>query len=65
MASVKITYFCGCGFRTEALEEATKHSDEKGHTMDVQGIIHTSKKKPEPALVIPRKSVSVKGTAED
>ena len=54
MASVRITYFCGCGFRTEALEAAIRHSEEKMHTLDVHGIITSPKKKPEQVLVAPR-----------
>lgn len=39
MASIKIQYNCGCGYHTDKLEEAVKHSDAKKHSLTVQGEI--------------------------
>ncbi len=37
--AVKIRFNCGCGFKTERIEEAIRHSKEQGHTLSVQGEI--------------------------
>ena len=39
MARLKVKYQCGCGYSTSELEEATKHSDEKKHTLTATGTI--------------------------
>lgn len=39
MASVNVAYHCGCKFSTKKLEEATKHADEKKHTLTAHGEI--------------------------
>lgn len=39
MASVSIKYGCGCGYRTDKLEEAIKHSDQDNHSLTVLGTI--------------------------
>jgi len=39
MASMKVKYNCGCGYSTDNLEEAVKHSDEKNHTLTATGTI--------------------------
>ena len=43
MATVKVKYHCGCGYSTDKVEEAVKHSDEKGHTLTAGGTIEKDK----------------------
>jgi len=45
MASVKIDYTCGCGFRTRSLEAAVEHSDDEHHSLVVLGEIRYEKPK--------------------
>ena len=45
MASIQIRYWCGCGYRTDQLEEAVKHSDEQKHTLTVLGEVRKEKEK--------------------
>ena len=45
MARINVRYVCGCGFRTVSLVEAILHSDQKHHSLDVQGVIQ---KDPQP-----------------
>lgn len=44
MASIRIKYQCGCGYQTDKLEEAVKHSDGKKHTLTVLGEIRKDEK---------------------
>ena len=44
MATTDIRYSCGCGFRTDKVEEAVKHSDERKHTLTVLGTIQPETK---------------------
>ena len=39
MARLRVKYTCGCGYSTDKLEEAIKHSDEKSHTLTATGTI--------------------------
>jgi len=39
MARVLVKFTCGCGYSTERLEEAVRHSDDKRHTMTASGVI--------------------------
>lgn len=39
MADVLIKYSCGCGFKTENMEEAIEHCDNRGHSLTVLGTI--------------------------
>uniref|UniRef100_A0A6M3L140 Uncharacterized protein n=1 Tax=viral metagenome TaxID=1070528 RepID=A0A6M3L140_9ZZZZ len=39
MATVSISYNCGCGFSTTNLAEAVLHSDLNKHSLDVVGKI--------------------------
>lgn len=43
MATVQITYNCGCGFSTKSQDEAVVHANTTKHTLTVHGLI----KKPE------------------
>lgn len=36
-ANVKIHINCGCGYKTDSLEEAVKHAEEKKHCLTVLG----------------------------
>ena len=45
MASLDIHYNCGCGVRTNKLEEAVNHCDGKGHVITVQGNIYPDEPK--------------------
>lgn len=42
MADVKISFNCGCGYRTELSEAAVKHCDEQCHIMTVSGLLKPS-----------------------
>ena len=42
-ADIQIQYTCGCGFRTEKLDEAVKHVKKTGHSMTVLGMIRAVK----------------------
>ena len=44
-ATIKITYTCGCGFKTEELDEAVEHAEKRNHSLTVMGTIT----KPKPA----------------
>lgn len=46
MIKIDIQYNCGCGFKTDNQEKAIDHSVEKGHTLDVTGIIRYTDKLP-------------------
>jgi len=39
MASVKVKFNCGCGYSTDKLEEAVKHSDKLKHTLTAHGTV--------------------------
>lgn len=39
MADVSIQVNCGCGYKTDSLEAAKKHSDANNHKMTLSGII--------------------------
>jgi hypothetical protein len=39
MATVEVTYTCGCGYSTTQVEAATNHSDKHQHTLTVLGVI--------------------------
>lgn len=39
MADIRISYNCGCGFKSTNLAEAVLHSDKLGHSLDVVGKI--------------------------
>lgn len=43
MVEVKVTYNCGCGFKTMDIEEATTHSEDSGHSLAALGSIHCDK----------------------
>ena len=62
MASIHISFDCGCGFSTRSLEEAVQHSDALYHTLTVSGTVR-SEKEPrgldEVAKVYVRPAVSV------
>ena len=45
MATVKISYNCGCGYRTGNIAEAVLHSDTTNHSLDVVGRIVKDQKK--------------------
>ncbi len=45
MADIKVSYNCGCGFRTENVVEAVLHSDDSIHSLDVVGRITRDKPK--------------------
>lgn len=45
MAEVKVSYNCGCGFKTDSLLEAVLHSDTRKHSLDVIGRITKDKEK--------------------
>lgn len=44
MATITISYNCGCGFRTKNLAEAVAHSDKLNHSLDVVGKITKDRK---------------------
>lgn len=37
--SIRLTYSCTCGYATPILDNAQKHADSTGHTVDVRGTI--------------------------
>lgn len=43
MASINITYSCGCGFITHKIEAAVEHVDTMGHSLTVLGVVQKSK----------------------
>ena len=45
MAIVDVLLFCGCGRKFKSVDEAAKHADEKGHTINAQGTIQPSTRK--------------------
>lgn len=47
MATVKISFNCGCGYRTENIAEAVLHADTANHSLDVVGRITKDQKKKE------------------
>jgi len=42
-AAIQIKYTCGCGFRTDKLDEAVQHVEKTGHSMTVLGMIRADK----------------------
>ncbi len=46
MATVRVTFQCGCGFTTARVEEAEEHSDTNSHIMEARGLIKPETKKP-------------------
>lgn len=42
-ATIRISYNCGCGFRTDNIAEALLHSDTEHHSLDVVGRITKEK----------------------
>ena len=46
MADVIVYANCGCGYRTERLEEAEKHSDSEHHKMVISGAVSRAKNVP-------------------
>jgi len=55
MASINITYSCGCGFVTHKLEAAVEHADTQKHTLTVLGIVQKSE------LPKPEERISLEG----
>lgn len=45
MTNVKVSLkvSCGCGFKTEKLEEAVKHSEESRHQLTIGGSVLPNK----------------------
>jgi len=43
MADIVLNVHCGCGFKTNSLEAASKHSDTTHHKMDINGMVVPSR----------------------
>lgn len=39
VVEVMVRYNCGCGFQTEELVEAVKHTHQLGHKMEMRGAV--------------------------
>ena len=44
MAVIKVSYHCGCGYKTENLLGAVLHCDQQGHSMEATGTITKDQK---------------------
>lgn len=45
MATNRVQYICGCGYRTKSVEEAERHSDKEDHTLTAGGTIEKDSKR--------------------
>ena len=54
MASTDIQYNCGCGYKTDKLEAAANHSDQRQHVMTAQGNIYPDEAKESLSIAPPR-----------
>ena len=47
MVKVTLRYECGCGYKTENQDEAIDHCVQKGHTLDIKGMVKWTGKRAE------------------